>query len=105
MLAQEDRKTDGGNRMTQFEPPVQMDVTDSHGGFTALTWGTRQGFSTLWRPARVALGGTAGTRVQLSVNRYDAYQDEQPVISARYRLPRYPCEVKVWWRLNGERIA
>ena len=90
----------------EFSPPRTMNVVDRHGGFTAVTrGGTHNQTQTLWRPARAAPGGTRGTLVPGSVNHDDFYQNNQPVTSALYKLPKYSYKVKVWWKPTGERIA
>jgi hypothetical protein len=88
-----------------FSPAETMNVLDSHGGFTVLTYGRSMGHSTLWRPGDVAKQGTTGALVPGTVKRDDFYQLERPVISAEYKLPGYRYRVKVWFRPDGSRIA
>ncbi len=94
-----------------FEPPQKMNVVDKHGGFTIVDTKARTLLprgahdATLWRPGSATKGSLEGTLVAGSVRRDDFYQVHQPVVSALYKLPRYSYKVKVWWKLNGERLA
>jgi hypothetical protein len=91
-----------------FIPPAELDTADANGGFTAMIPGRPKGWgirNSLWRPASIAKAGTTGRRIPGTVKHDANYQGQVPVISADYRIPRYPYPVRVWFSQDGERIA
>jgi hypothetical protein len=87
-------------RLQKFAPPMELDVLDSHGGFTEV-----RGNDTLWRPGSVAPKGTKGRLVLGSVKYNDKHRKiRSNAISALYELPGYEHRVKVAWYQTGERI-
>ena len=89
-----------------FVPPAHLEsVLDQHGGFTAVTGGSRVGRNaTHWRPGRVLRHGVAGELTRYEGGRF--YQNIEPVVWGYYKVRgyRYPV-ITFWHELTGERIA
>ncbi len=81
-------------------PPKATNVTDRHGGFTAIT--TKRG-DTLWRPGKL-LKTSMGALVSYNQNSF--YQSNNDVTMAIYKVRGYPYKVALWFdNKSGERIA
>lgn len=82
-----------------MNPPKQLNVLDSQGGFTAIT---KRG--TLWRP-----GSLLKQTVRGELQTYDEqsfFQTNNNVTQGIYKVPGYRYRVAVWFdNVTGARIA